>query len=160
MPKGNPKPSKIVHATPGRKKGAKVRMSRAALDRAAQAATRQAAMSSKLPYGTPLEYMFHVLLDPYSNTTAKRWAAERAAPYVHRKMPLAIEGGDPTRPVLLATITQLAQLSPEQLRVLQGLSTSLSAIQSSEDVMKVIGETVVKANAIEDQDEPPEDDDD
>ena len=44
---------------------------------------------------TPLEFMLEVLRNPKKYLMRDRmWAAQQAAPYVHRKMPIAIEGGD------------------------------------------------------------------
>lgn len=66
------------------------------------------------------------MLSNERNSHAKRaWAAEKAAPYVHRRMPLAIEGGDPRRPLQMVTAQQLRDLSPAELRQLQELNTKL-----------------------------------
>lgn len=49
---------------------------------------------------TPLEFMLEVLHNPKKYSTRDRmWAADKAAPYVHRRMPIAIEGGDKDKPI-------------------------------------------------------------
>jgi hypothetical protein len=166
MAKGNPQPKMLTQEQ--RLKGARKKgkpkakfVSRPQLDAMAKrnvhhSAARIANMQN-LAYSTPLEYMIHVLLDKNSSQSNKRWAAQAAAPYIHRRMPIAIEGGDPTKPLVLATLQQLANLTPEQLRVLQGVSAAIESNQG--DIMKLIGATIVKAGAIEDlEEEPPTED--
>jgi len=49
----------------------------------------------------PLDYMLAVLRDPKTQPSKSRaWAAKEAAPYLHKKMPVAIEmvGGDTPQP--------------------------------------------------------------
>jgi len=91
---------------------------------------------------TPLDYMMVTLNDPQATKADKQWAAEKAAPYVHRRMPLAIEGGDPARPVLVAAARQLRELSPEEFALLQQLSPKLEALPSPDAVMQGIAEHV------------------
>lgn len=45
-------------------------------------------------------------------------AAAQAAPYLHRKMPMAIEGGDPSRPITLLEMSQLKGLPLAELKIL------------------------------------------
>src|SRR3989304_5021784 len=91
----------------GRQKGAKNRMSMQMMIEMAEAQKRAAPLS-------PLEFMLQVLGNEQESFARRAWAAKKAPPYVHRRMPLAIEGGDPTRPVLVATAQQLRTLSAEE----------------------------------------------
>lgn len=68
---------------------------------------------------TPLEFFLKTLTDPRTSKKDKQWAAAQAAPYIHRKMPIAIEGGDSRKPVLFATMEQLSRLSDNELQILQ-----------------------------------------
>jgi len=49
----------------------------------------------------PLEYLMSLLRDQRIPVGIKLDAAKAAAPYLHRKMPIAIEGGDADRPIRL-----------------------------------------------------------
>jgi len=119
----------------GRQKGAKNRMSMQMMIEMAEAQKRAAPLS-------PLEFMLQVLGNEQESFARRAWAAEKAAPYVHRRMPLAIEGGDPTRPVLVATAQQLRTLSTEEFALLQQLSPKLEALPSPDAVMQGIAEHV------------------
>jgi len=119
----------------GRQKGAKNRMSMQMMIEMAEAQKRAAPLS-------PLEFMLQVLGNEQESFARRAWAAEKAAPYVHRRMPLAIEGGDPTRPVLVATAQQLRTLSAEEFALLQQLSPKLKALPSPDAVMQGIAEHV------------------
>ena len=153
------KPLRPPAAGKGRKRGRPNKLSKKMLDEIARNQVAAARGRAKVPYSTPLEYMFWVLLDPKSSAGAKRWAAEKAAVFVHRKMPIAIEGGDPTKPLVLATMAQLSRLSPAQLRVLQNISVQIeNTVPATADVMKQIAEKVIEANAEEDDDTPEEED--
>ena len=119
----------------GRQKGAKNRMSMQMMIEMAEAQKRAAPLS-------PLEFMLQVLGNEQESFARRAWAAEKAAPYVHRRMPLAIEGGDPARPVLVATAQQLRTLSAEEFALLQQLSPKLKALPSPDAVMQGIAEHV------------------
>jgi hypothetical protein len=51
---------------------------------------------------TPLEFLMSILRDPKAKLQEKLDAAKAAAPYMHCKMPIAIEGGDEERPVWIS----------------------------------------------------------
>lgn len=82
---------------------------------------------------TPLDYMICTLVHPDSSKEDRQWAAQTAAPYMHRKQPIAIEGGDPTRPFIIAVKDQLRAMSPEEFALLQNLSQRLAEKVVSED---------------------------
>lgn len=87
----------------GRPKGAKDKISRVVARRVLEAAVRDvagAAADRAAKSLTPLGFMESVLRTPSQYPFAARaWAAEHAAPYLHRKMPIAIEGGDKDKPI-------------------------------------------------------------
>ena len=101
----------------GKKPGTKNRVSRVAARRAIEAAMREAAgkAADKAAKAlTPLGFMEDVLRTPSQFPFAARaWAAEKAAPYVHRRMPIAIEGGE--RPLTVLSATELAKLGSDEL---------------------------------------------
>jgi hypothetical protein len=57
---------------------------------------------------TPLEFLLSILRDPKAKFHEKLDAAKAAAPYMHRKMPIAVEGGEPERPILLHDLSVLS----------------------------------------------------
>lgn len=70
---------------------------------------------------TPLEYMLHVLQSPPRKygTRERMWAAKEAAPYVHRKMPQAVEVRDITeeeREKMTETVLKLEKLLAAKAR--------------------------------------------
>lgn len=67
---------------------------------------------------TPLEFLMSILRDPKAKFYEKLDAAKAAAPYMHRKMPIAVEGGDSERPILLH---DLSRLSDSELLMLKTL---------------------------------------
>ena len=58
---------------------------------------RQAIAASGL---TPLEFLLSVMRDVEVHMDYRIKAAHAAASYCHRKMPIAIEGGDPDKPIV------------------------------------------------------------
>ena len=68
----------------GRPKGSASRKTREVADKAANEGL------------TPLEYMLKVLRDKESSDDDKRWAAERAAPYIHPRLTAVDHSGDMT----------------------------------------------------------------
>ncbi len=52
--------------------------------------TRQAAQLS------PLDYMLQVLRDPEASPAERKWAAEKAAPYLHPRLQTVEHGGEVT----------------------------------------------------------------
>ena len=116
--KGNTKPNsgsfkKGVVANPkGRGKGVKDRRT------LAREALLRAGVDPKSLTGImPLDYMLQTLRDPKNSSRLdKQWAAEKAAPYCHRKMPIAIEGGD--KPLVFLDAAKMAQMGPQELAAL------------------------------------------
>lgn len=70
---------------------------------------------------TPLEFLISVMRDPKASMDYKVEAAKIAAPYMHRKMPIAIEGGDPTKPIVTLDAAQLRNLKTTELQTLREL---------------------------------------
>lgn len=66
---------------------------------------------------TPLEFLLSVVRDPKAHMDYRIDASKAAAPYVHRKMPIAIEGGDPSKPVVFEA-SALTMLAPEEKMLL------------------------------------------
>ena len=95
----------------GRPKGAKDKIKHAMLKRIAQ----QAVDGKKI---LPLDFMLDTLNDRNASWKRRAWAADRAAVYLHRKMPIAIEGGDKDRPLVFATASMLEGLPQTELDVL------------------------------------------
>ena len=67
---------------------------------------------------------------------AKQWAAQNAAPYLHRRMPIALEGGDGNKPLMMATIEQLRQLSDDELEVLMRISAKFTGMVIEGEVLR------------------------
>ena len=67
---------------------------------------------------TPLEFLMSVIRDPKAKSSQRLDAAKAAAPYMHRKMPIAIEGGESDRPI---SLTALHALTDSELQTLQSL---------------------------------------
>lgn len=85
---------------------------------------------------TPLDYMICTLVHPDSSKEDRQWAAQTAAPYMHRKQPIAIEGGDPNRPIRVAMAQRLRSLSDEEFALLRDVSSKLE----TEEVLQRISE--------------------
>ena len=102
---GNPK---------GRPKGSKNRRTKARLAAEAEGIS-------------PLQYMLKVLngSSKHYSKADRKWAAERAIPYTNRRMPIAIEGGDPTKPITVVDASKLATMTEAQLKQ---LTTALELI--------------------------------
>lgn len=82
---------------------------------------------------TPLEFMLQVLRNPKSyNKEDRKWAADKAAPYIHRKMPIALEGGDPRKPITIVNADKLKDLSTTELESLVNMLTALGAVVDAE----------------------------
>lgn len=132
----------------GRPKGAKSKVSRKGLDLIAAQQARNS------PW-TPLEYALSILGNEKLSFAKRAWAAQAAFPYVHRRMPLAIEGGDPARPIVVASAAQLRTLSPEELALLSAMSKKITgALPSPEEFMKQIASALAKEVIEEDEVEP------
>lgn len=70
---------------------------------------------------TPLEFLVSVMRDPKAKLKDKFAAAHAAAPYMHRRMPIAIEGGDPGKPIITLEASQLRNLTTKELTLLREL---------------------------------------
>lgn len=84
---------------------------------------------------TPLEYLIFLLRDEAAPTGLKIEAAKAAAPYMHRRMPIAIEGGDADKPLRLDAMA-LKSLSRTELATLRVLlmKTGLVKVPDPTDV--------------------------
>ena len=111
---GNPK---------GRPRGAKDKIPRAAAKRVLEAAMREAAGKAadrKAKDLTPLGFMEAVLRTPSEYPfPARAWAAEKAAPYLHKKMPIAIEGT--AKPLVFIDAAKVAGMDTAELAKLTAL---------------------------------------
>ncbi len=83
---------------------------------------------------TPLGFFLQTLTDPRSSWKRKAWAADKAAPYLHRRMPLAIDGGE-GKPIMIATSKQLQAMDPELLAQLASIVDKLDQGQTVEGVV-------------------------
>jgi hypothetical protein len=62
---------------------------------------------------TPLEVMLSVMRDPKEKLALRLDAAKAAAPFMHRKMPIALERGDSDSPIVFDALA-LAGLTREE----------------------------------------------
>lgn len=76
---------------------------------------------------TPLEFLMSVLRDPAAPFDYKVECAKIASPYLHRKMPIAIEGGDPTKPLITLDAAQLRNISTTELKALKDILAKIGA---------------------------------
>ncbi len=67
---------------------------------------------------TPLEFLMSIVRDPKAKFYQKLDAVKTAAPYMHRKMPIALEGGDSNRPI---SVTGLSGLTKPEMLILRTL---------------------------------------
>lgn len=81
--------------------------------------------TERLP--TPLEFLMEQLWDSKHPLVFRKECAKEAAPYIHRKQPQAIDGGETpggvSKPI---AITKLPELSDEQLEQLAAIADRLS----------------------------------
>lgn len=84
----------------------------------------------------PLDFMLSELNRKGGSKIFKLDCAKSAAPYVHRKMPIAIDDGR-GGPVSFATPEQLAQLPVKDLKLLQELMLKIAALPKSEAVVGI-----------------------
>lgn len=72
------------------------------------------------PPQSPAQFLKRVALDPRMPLTTRITTAIAAAPYFDRKMPLGLEGGDPSRPLRTEAtstlLTNLERLTAEERR--------------------------------------------
>lgn len=115
----------------GKKPGTKNKVSKVTARRVLEAAVRdaQGKAADRAAKGlTPLGFMEAVLRTPSEYPFAARsWAAKEAAPYLHRKMPIAIDGGEGKPiPVMMIDPAKLAAMDSDTLR-------------KAEEVIKLMG---------------------
>lgn len=79
---------------------------------------------------SPLEFMLALMLNPHAKMDDRKWGAAQAAPYCHKRMPIAIEGGD--RPLQIFDVTQLNKLSTVELKTLMGLLAKVGVSTTAE----------------------------
>lgn len=97
---------------------------------------------------SPLEFLVWVLNNPDVRMNLRVDAAKAAAPYLHRRMPVQVEGGDPNKPILLAP--QLVQsMSKEDLLALHQLL--------SRTALPTLAKPVIEAVAIQEDADATED---
>jgi hypothetical protein len=77
---------------------------------------------------SPLEFLLSVMRDGAESKKNRITAARAAAPYLHRKMPIAIEGGDPNRPIVFEA-NMLAGLTVEEKVSLLGIVEKMAQMQ-------------------------------
>lgn len=74
---------------------------------------------------TPLQFLLSLLRQEDTPIKHRFEAAKIAAPYFHRRMPIAIEGGDPSKPLQIQNQAALRNLTPEELSVLAKIGIKL-----------------------------------
>lgn len=75
---------------------------------------------------TPLQFLLSVLRQDKAPLDVKFKAASIAAPYMHRKMPIAIEGTG--TPLTFLDATALAKLNKSELNVMMNLLSKIGAL--------------------------------
>jgi hypothetical protein len=77
---------------------------------------------------TPLELFLSVVRSEKEvPIDARIEAAKAAAPYMHRKMPIAIEGGDPSKPINILDIASMKDMSKKEIETLLALLAKAGA---------------------------------
>lgn len=78
----------------------------------------------------PLEYALLVLRGDSKiyNRFDRQWAASIAMPYLHKKQPIAIEGGD--KPIKVIDASKLADMSTEQLDKMLAALAALGVVDN------------------------------
>ena len=114
--RGNPKWVKGVSGNP---KGARGRRTKKQLTRVVFEKIKSGELKM------PLEFMLALLTAPDEKVSMddRKWAAMHAAPYCHRKMPIAIEGGE--SPIKVFDASRLAGLNDKELKVFMGILTKI-----------------------------------
>lgn len=75
---------------------------------------------------TPLQFFLSLLRDPKTPIEYKIRAAKEAAPYMHRKMPISIEGGDPRKPIVMLQKEHMKMLDDAELSTLYAILAKLN----------------------------------
>lgn len=101
----------------GRKKGAQTKRHLLTDEQRKQLATLAGGI-------TPLEFLMSILRDDDADLKEKLEAAKIAAPYMHRKMPIAIEGTD--KPLMIVDPSKLAGLTEKELALYEQLLARLA----------------------------------
>lgn len=100
----------------------------------------------------PLDYVMSTLNDPKAEKADKQWAASQGLPFMHRRMPIAIEGGTPDKVLRMATHDQLRLLTQEQFDAIKLASGAiLKAIPSRQEVMAEIASQLLEHEQEEDK---------
>jgi len=81
---------------------------------------------------TPLYLLISIARDEDESMDTRIEAAKVAAPYLHKKMPIAIEGGDPNRPLNL-DIRGLQNLGTSELAQLKTLLVKAGVNSGKDD---------------------------
>lgn len=79
---------------------------------------------------TPLQFLLSVLRNPNASLKWKLKCAQVAAPYMHRKMPIAIEGGN--TPLTFLDAAAMSKLTTKELDVLYAVLGKIGALPDSE----------------------------
>lgn len=88
---------------------------------------------------TPLDYALQTLNDTSADKADRQWAAATAMPFVHKRMPLAIENVTPHAAVCAAVSERLATLTPEQFLAVKLASEGIiKSIPTPAEVMASI----------------------
>lgn len=82
---------------------------------------------------TPLQFMLAVLNSEETLFKHKMWAAKEAAPYVHRRMPQAIETTQHDAPIRTAAGDALRKLTDEELEVAMKMTAVLASVTVAEE---------------------------
>ena len=83
---------------------------------------------------TPLKFLISLMVDETERMDLRVDAAKHAAPYFHRKMPIAIEGGDgpPVKTSSSMVIRKLDALSADERKAALALFEKLGVIPIAE----------------------------
>lgn len=90
--------------------------------------------SAPIVASSPADFLRRVAMDPTIPLSTRISCATASAPYFDRKMPLALEGGDPNRPIKSESsvaIRQLENLSKKERREALTLLERLGAIPAT-----------------------------
>ena len=80
---------------------------------------------------TPLQLMQSVAMDSEVDLEVRLMAAKDVAPYIHRKMPIAVEGGE--KPIAVLSADRLATMSDKELSALNAALIGLGVASGQEE---------------------------
>jgi hypothetical protein len=109
---------------------------------------RQAIAASGL---TPLEFLLSVVRDVEVHIEYRIKAAHAAAAYCHRKMPIAIDGGDPNKPVVFEASALQGLTVQEKMTLLSLFEKMALDCKGRQPTEKPLLEAVAR-NVAEDED--------